>query len=210
MTELDSKSIIAWLQRAAEVYGEKKEYLTDLDAAIGDADHGANMARGFAAVAAKIAPLTDKDIGTLFKTTAMTLLSTVGGASGPLYGSLFLQAATVANGKNTLNAQELGTALDAGIKAVVARGKAQPGDKTMLDALLPALSAYQADVANGLVPALQKAVAAAQAGSAATKPLIAKKGRASYLGERSSGHLDPGAESSFFLLDALLATASAP
>lgn len=208
MTELDSKSVIAWLRLLAEVYGQKKNYLTDLDAAIGDADHGANMARGFAAVATKLDALEGKDIGTIFKTAAMTLLSTVGGASGPLYGSFFLQAATVANGKNALTAADVGAALDAGIKAVVSRGKAQAGDKTMLDALLPALAAYQEAVVGGLVPALQKAVAAAQAGSAATKPLIAKKGRASYLGERSVGHLDPGAESSAFLLDALLTTAS--
>ncbi len=208
MTELDSKSVIAWLRLLGEVYGQKKDYLTDLDAAIGDADHGANMARGFAAVATKLDALEGKDIGTIFKTAAMTLLSTVGGASGPLYGSFFLQAATVANGKNALTAADVGAALDAGIKAVVSRGKAQVGDKTMLDALLPALAAYQEAVVNGLVPALQKAVEAAKAGSASTQPLIAKKGRASYLGERSAGHLDPGAESSAFLLDALLTTAS--
>ncbi|PAW76285.1 MAG: dihydroxyacetone kinase subunit L [Verrucomicrobia bacterium Tous-C9LFEB] len=208
MTELDSKSVIAWLRLLGEVYGQKKDYLTDLDAAIGDADHGANMARGFAAVATKLDALEGKDIGTIFKTAAMTLLSTVGGASGPLYGSFFLQAASVANNKNALTAAEVGAALDAGIKAVVSRGKAQAGDKTMLDALLPALAAYQEAVVGGLVPGLQKAVEAAKAGSAATKPLIAKKGRASYLGERSAGHLDPGAESSTFLLDALLTTAS--
>ncbi len=202
MTELDSKSVLAWLHLLAEVYAQKKEYLTDLDAAIGDADHGANMARGFAAVASKTAGMEDKDIGTIFKTAAMTLLSTVGGASGPLYGSFCLQAAGVTNGKNGLTAAEWGTALEAGIKAVVSRGKAVIGDKTMIDALLPALDAYKASVGEGLVVAAQKTAAAARIGADSTVPLVAKKGRASYLGERSAGHLDPGAESSTLLLDA--------
>lgn len=207
MNELTSASIVAWLQLAGSVYAEKKDYLTDLDAAIGDADHGANMARGFGVVSTKIADMSDKDIGTLFKSTAMVLISSVGGASGPLYGSFFLQAAGPANGKMTLSAADFGQCLEAGIKAVLSRGKAAPGDKTMVDALLPALDAYKAATDQGLVTALQKARDAARTGADATIPLVAKKGRASYLGERSAGHLDPGAESSTLLLDALLTVA---
>jgi dihydroxyacetone kinase-like protein len=159
-------------------------------------------------VAEKKSPLADKDIGTIFKTVAMTLISTVGGASGPLYGSFFLQAASVTNGKMTLTTSEVGAMLEAGLKGVVARGKAVVGDKTMIDAMTPAVSAFQAANGGGLATALDKACAAARAGADATTPLIAKKGRASYLGERSAGHLDPGSESTYLLFDALYQVAA--
>ncbi|MDR1191458.1 MAG: dihydroxyacetone kinase subunit L [Verrucomicrobiales bacterium] len=204
MRELTNTAVIDWLKALAQVYTEKKDYLTDLDRAIGDADHGVNMARGFAAVAEKVAPLTDQDIGAIFKTAAMTLISTVGGASGPLYGTFFLQAAAGASGKTALTVTETGAVLEAGLKGVVARGKAAVGDKTMIDALTPAVSAYQAAAGDGsLSAALDKARQAARAGAEATVPLVAKKGRASYLGERSAGHPDPGAESTALLFDAL-------
>jgi phosphoenolpyruvate---glycerone phosphotransferase subunit DhaL len=208
MKELSSSAIVSWLQLLARIYEEKKDYLTGLDAAIGDADHGANMARGFAAVAAKAPQFEGKDIGFIFKTSAMTLLSTVGGASGPLYGSFFLQAAGKSNGKTSLTAADLGACLEAGVAALTARGKAVFGDKTMMDVWLPVLDAYKASAADGdLVAALTKASEVAKTAAAATIPLVAKKGRASYLGERSAGHLDPGAESSSLLIEALLTIA---
>ncbi|MDR0533659.1 MAG: dihydroxyacetone kinase subunit L [Verrucomicrobiales bacterium] len=203
MNELTAAAVIDWLTALSKVYNEKKDYLTDLDRAIGDADHGANMARGFTVVAEKISPLADKDIGTIFKTVAMTLISTVGGASGPLYGSFFLQAAGVTNGKTGLNAGEAGTMLEAGLKGVVARGKAAVGDKTMIDAMTPAVAAFQAAAGEGLSSAADKARQAARAGADSTTPLVAKKGRASYLGERSAGHLDPGSESTALLFQTL-------
>jgi dihydroxyacetone kinase-like protein len=177
--------------------------LTELDAAIGDADHGANMARGFTAVAAKLPELKDKDIGTIFKSVAMTLISTVGGASGPLYGTLFLQAVASTNGKNELTPEEFAAAMDAGVKGVMNRGKAVGGDKTMIDALVPAVDALKPDGSEPFSSILARAVKAAQKGADSTVPLVAKKGRASYLGERSAGHLDPGAASTVLLLKAL-------
>jgi dihydroxyacetone kinase-like protein len=207
MNELTNTAAVDWLKALAQVYTEKKDYLTDLDRAIGDADHGVNMARGFTAVAEKVAPLTDKDLGAIFKTVAMTLISTVGGASGPLYGTFFLQAAAVANGKTALTVTEVGAMLEAGLNGVIARGKAAVGDKTMIDALTPAVSACQAAVGEGsLSAALAQARQAARVGADSTKPLVAKKGRASYLGERSAGHLDPGAESTALLFDTLCQT----
>lgn len=200
---IDSATVLHWLQNCAETYVQHKDELTELDAAIGDADHGANMARGFTAVQAKLAGLQDKDIGTIFKTVAMTLISTVGGASGPLYGTFFLQAATGANGKTALTHEELVTALSAGLQGLMSRGKAVVGEKTMVDALVPALEALKPAGNDSLPAALDRAVAAAKKGADSTIPLVAKKGRASYLGERSAGHLDPGAASSVMLLEAL-------
>lgn len=202
MSSFTSAQALDWIRRAAGLYAEKKDYLTGLDAAIGDADHGANMARGFGAAADKLPELQGQDIGAVFKAVAMTLISTVGGASGPLYGSFFLQAAGPAAGRQELSAAELGACLEAGVKAVMARGKAVPGDKTMVDALVPAVEAYR-DAADSLSGALRQAVGAARIGAEATIPLQARKGRASYLGERSIGHLDPGAASSVYLLETL-------
>ena len=195
--------MLRWLQNCAETYVQQKDELTQLDAAIGDADHGANMARGFTAVQGKLADLKDKDLGTIFKTVAMTLISTVGGASGPLYGTFFLQAVSGASGKLTLTHEELATVLGAGLRGLINRGKAAVGEKTMVDALVPAMEALKPIENDSLSAAMDRAVAAAKKGADSTVPLVAKKGRASYLGERSAGHLDPGAASSVLLLKAL-------
>jgi dihydroxyacetone kinase-like protein len=195
--------VLRWLQNCADTFEAHKDELTQLDAAIGDADHGANMARGFTAVKGKLGDLKDKDIGAMFKAVAMTLISTVGGASGPLYGTFFLQATGPANGKKELSLAELASTFDAGLQGLVHRGKAAVGEKTMVDALVPAFAALKAAGGDSLEEALDRAVAAAQKGADSTVPLVAKKGRASYLGERSAGHLDPGAASSVLLLEAL-------
>lgn len=194
--------VLAWINKYADVLHEKKEYLTELDAAIGDADHGANMDRGFRAVKGKMTELSDKDIGTVLKTVGMTLLSTVGGAGGPLYGTLFLQAGMKTAGKMELSLEDVVTIFDAAVSGVVMRGKAEVGDKTMIDALTPALDALkQASEENqSISTAMQQAAAAGKEGMLATIPLVARKGRASYLGERSAGHQDPGATSSYYLL----------
>jgi dihydroxyacetone kinase-like protein len=200
---LSAETVLRWLQNCADTYAQHKEELTQLDAAIGDADHGANMARGFTAVQGKLAGLHDQDLGTVFKTVAMTLISTVGGASGPLYGTFFLQAVAGANGKTDLTHDELVSVFSAGLQGLMHRGKAVVGDKTMVDALAPAIEALKPMGNDSLSAALDRAVAAAQKGAESTVPLVAKKGRASYLGERSAGHLDPGAASSVLLLEAL-------
>lgn len=194
--------VVEWIKHYADVVKENKEYLTQLDAAIGDADHGANMNRGFQAVLGKIPELADKDIGSILKTVGMTLLSTVGGAGGPLYGTLFLQAGMKTAGKMELTAEDWVTALDAAVNGVVMRGKAELGDKTMVDALTPALNAMKEATENemSLKDALKKSAEAAKKGMIDTIPLVARKGRASYLGERSAGHQDPGATSSYLLL----------
>ena len=196
--------VLQWLSNCARVIAEKRDYLIELDAAIGDADHGANMDRGFQALLKKLPELADKDIGAIFKTAGMTLVSTVGGAGGPLYGTFFLQAGTIAAGKTELSLADWTAALEAAIRGVMARGKAAPGDKTMLDALLPALEALKksANAGEELASALQASAEAARQGMLATIPLVARKGRASYLGERSAGHQDPGATSSYLLLQA--------
>jgi phosphoenolpyruvate---glycerone phosphotransferase subunit DhaL len=195
----------AWVTRFAALIREHQAELTELDSEIGDADHGANMARGMAAVIAKLdadAPATGADLG---RTVGMTLVSTVGGASGPLYGTFFLRVGTAAGAAESLDAAALGAALRAGVDGVIARGKAEPGDKTMIDALLPAVAAWEAAAADGadVATAAAAALAAAERGRDGTIPLVARKGRASYLGERSAGHLDPGASSATLLLAAL-------
>ncbi len=202
------EQILLWLQAAAFVLEQNKEYLTELDAAIGDADHGINMNRGFQKAIAQLPSVADQDIGSILKTFSMTLISSVGGASGPLYGTLFLRASTVVTGKHELTDDDMVALLQAAIDGVVQRGKANLGDKTMLDALSPAVDAFKHAIAAGASTpdALEKAVAAAKDGMNNTLPLVAKKGRASYLGERSSGHLDPGATSTYLILNALLET----
>lgn len=194
--------VIQWLTECNRVLGENKDYLTQLDSDIGDADHGVNMDRGFKAVLAKLPTVADKDIGTIFKTVGMTLVSTVGGAGGPLYGTLFLQMGAATSNKMELTLADWAAALQAGLNGVVMRGKANLGDKTMVDALTPAVEALKTATANGadLLDALQSSAQAAEQGMLATTPLVARKGRASYLGERSAGHQDPGATSSHLLL----------
>ena len=193
---------IAFVRTFAGRIAENKAYLTDLDSAIGDADHGINMDRGFQAVVAKLDAASPEDIGALFKLVGMTLVSTVGGAGGPLYGTLFLQLGVAAAGKAELAAEDWKAGLEAAVAGVVARGKAEPQDKTMVDALTPARDAYAAALAGGaaLGDALRASADAAEEGMRATIPLVARKGRASYLGERSAGHQDPGATSSALLL----------
>jgi len=191
-----------FVRRFATTIAEKKEYLTELDSAIGDADHGINMDRGMQAVLPKIDALDTNDIGLLFKTVGMTLVSTVGGAGGPLYGTLFLQLGVATGGLTELDAKAWLEALTAAVSGVQARGKAEPNDKTMLDALIPARDALADAVGEGagLTDALRRSMEAAEEGMKATIPLVARKGRASYLGERSAGHQDPGATSSHLLV----------
>jgi phosphoenolpyruvate---glycerone phosphotransferase subunit DhaL len=206
MSSISAENIETWLRHCAELFAQHKDELTDLDAKIGDADHGANMARGFTAIPPKLDVLVDKSIGSLFRTCAMTLISQVGGASGPLYGTFFLQASRPADGKTTLSHQELCQCFDAGLSGVVNLGKAVLGDKTMVDALNPALAALHPTNGDSLQNAVARAAAAARDAADATVPLIARKGRASYLGERSVGHKDPGAASCVLLIEALAET----
>lgn len=193
-----------WLEEYAATLEEQKAYLTDLDSSIGDADHGTNMARGMSAVV-EPESLNQGDLGALFKKVGMTLVSKVGGTSGPLYGTFFLRAAKEAGTATELDAAGLAAALRAGLTGVLDRGKAQLEDKTMVDALSPALDALDAALAAGqdLARAAAQAAVAGREGAEATTPMLAKKGRASYLGERSIGHQDPGATSSQYLLEAL-------
>jgi dihydroxyacetone kinase-like protein len=200
-----SAQIYSWLERYAGVVAEQKQYLTGLDAAIGDGDHGINMDRGFQTVLVKLAPVRDKDVGTLLKTTGMALVGSVGGAGGPLYGTFFLRAGAALNAKSEISGAELVGALEAGLNGVVERGKANRNDKTMVDALAPAVERAQQYLGEGapLEEALAAAADAAEEGMKATIPLKALKGRASYLGDRSIGHQDPGATSSYLMLRAL-------
>jgi phosphoenolpyruvate---glycerone phosphotransferase subunit DhaL len=194
--------VLGWVEAFSSTVAENKEYLTRLDSAIGDADHGINMDRGMKAVGAKLDGLEGDDIGAMLKTVGMTLVSSVGGAGGPLYGTLFLQMGMATAGKTELGPEDWAAALDAAVNGVQMRGKAEPGDKTMVDALIPARDAFSAAVAEGasFEEALRRSAQAAEEGMLATTPLVAKKGRASYLGERSAGHQDPGATSSYMLV----------
>jgi phosphoenolpyruvate---glycerone phosphotransferase subunit DhaL len=209
----DSVDVTAWLREFARLIAEHKEELTALDSAIGDADHGTNMDRGMTAV---VKALDENEIGggtpsALLKQTGMKLVSTVGGASGPLYGTAFLRMAAATGDAPELDGPTFAKTLRAGLEGVVTRGKAVAGDKTMFDALSPAVDAFDAAVAGGqsLPDALRAAVRAAEEGRDATIPLVARKGRASYLGERSAGHQDPGATSVTLLLSAAATAAGA-
>ncbi|MCR5403870.1 MAG: dihydroxyacetone kinase subunit L [Butyrivibrio sp.] len=183
---------------------ENKDFLTDLDREIGDADHGVNMARGFQAVIEKVSQ-DEADIGAVLKKTGMTLLSTVGGASGPLYGTAYMEAAKVVAGKQEMSAEDFKLCLQAAIAGIQKRGKAEKGEKTMLDSLIPALEAYtdRIDAGAGMAEALDAACKAANEGIEFTKTIAATKGRASYLGERSIGHQDPGATSATLTLEVI-------
>jgi dihydroxyacetone kinase-like protein len=196
-----------WLRRFHDLVIKNQSELTELDSAIGDADHGSNMVRGMTAVIGKLEGIQPAHVNELFKTVAMTLVTSVGGASGPLYGTFFLRFASTAGPAIELDADALDTALHAGLTGIMERGKAEPGDKTMVDALAPALDAMETVIKNGgdLAAAVIAARDAAAAGRDATVPLIARKGRASYLAERSAGHMDPGAASMSLLFDALAA-----
>ncbi len=201
---ISKDDVLAWVRRFAADVAANKAYLTDLDSAIGDADHGINMDRGFTAVVGKLDSLAAMDVGTALKTVGTTLVSTVGGASGPLYGMFFMQMGGAVIGKEALTLEEFAMAFETGLGGVLRIGKAEPGDKTMVDALLPARDALRAAMTDGATigSAVARMADGAQEGMLATVPLVARKGRASYLGERSAGHQDPGATSTHLLLRA--------
>ena len=193
-----------WVRSFAQLVADNRDHLTELDAAIGDADHGSNMDRGMKAAVAALDESRPATAGALFSKVGMTLVSTVGGASGPLFGTLFIRMAGSLGDAETTSAADVADALRAGLGGVVDRGKAAPGDKTMYDALAPAVDALDAALGDGepLSTALKHARDAAAAGRDATTPMLARKGRASYLGERSVGHQDPGATTVALLLEA--------
>lgn len=210
-TTLTVDGLATWLRTYATMVAEHEQELTELDAAIGDGDHGANMVRGMRAVEKLLAEQEFTELGALAKKVAMALVSSVGGASGPLYGTFWLRFAAEVHGHAEADAPHLGVALAAGRDGVRQRGHAESGDKTMLDAMVPAVQAYDNAVAAGepMMVALERAARAADEGCAATVPLVAHKGRASYLGDRSAGHQDPGATSTALLFRAALAGVSA-
>jgi dihydroxyacetone kinase-like protein len=207
---MDLAQLSGWLREFARVIGENVQYLSDLDAAIGDADHGINMDRGMTAVVAALDDTPPADPAALCKLTGMTLVKSVGGASGPLYGTFFLRMVPALATDGTVGAADFATALRAGVDGVVQRGRAEAGDKTMYDALGPAVDALDCALSTGagLAVALSSAAAAAEKGRDATESLVARKGRASYLGERSVGHIDPGAASAALLIAAAAAVLS--
>jgi dihydroxyacetone kinase-like protein len=205
-TVVDAATVTRWMRNCAAVFVEQRDYLTQLDAAIGDADHGANMTRGFSAVEAKLDGLDGgTPPGKILVLAGSTLVSTVGGASGPLWGSAFRRAGKALGEQPSATGAELADALDAAVAAIVELGAAERGDKTMVDALAPAVDALRASLASGasLPDALAAARTAAEDGMRATVPMLARKGRASYLGERSIGHQDPGATSTALIVAAL-------
>jgi dihydroxyacetone kinase-like protein len=200
---INTAGLMEIIKAIAKKISENREFLTELDSAIGDADHGINLSKGFKAVIEKLASVKDKDCGTIFKTVGMTLVSTVGGASGPLYGTAFMRAGQAIGSKDTLDFEDLKKILTAALEGIKSRGRAQKGEKTIVDALEPA-----ADALNSAAEweeesaALEKVLNAARLGMEHTKDIVAKKGRASYLGERSIGHQDPGATSCYLMLQA--------
>ncbi|MTI16504.1 dihydroxyacetone kinase ADP-binding subunit DhaL [Rhodobacteraceae bacterium RKSG542] len=204
MTTIKQEQIVTWLKTCAEVFAAQRDFLTDLDKEIGDADHGINMNRGFEKVAEKLPTFEDQNIEGVLKATGMALMSSIGGASGPLYGTFFIRASAAAKGKEELELADLVAVLDAAVAGVVARGKAEPGDKTMCDVWWPVLEAAKA--ADTLEAALPAMVTAAEAGVQSTVDMQARKGRASYLGERSIGHQDAGATSSMLMVKTLKET----
>jgi len=203
---VNSKQIIAIVAAIAKRMELEKNFLTELDNEIGDGDHGINLSRGFKSVQEKLLTWTDKDIGTILKNVGMELVSTVGGASGPLYGTAFMKAGNVCKGKTELTDADFTAAFGAAVGGVQMRGKAVEGEKTMLDSLCPALKALRDDIDSGrtLIEAMTDAVDAAAKGVEFTKTIVATKGRAAYLGERSIGHQDPGATSSLYMLQTVL------
>ena len=201
MTEFTADQARLWIAGAGDLVERQAIRLTELDTAIGDGDHGTNMLRGFSAVRRKLEVTVTGDLGSLFRLVGMTLISAVGGAAGPLYGGFFLEMAKVTAGKACLGKDEISAALAAGLNDIKRRGKAEVGDKTMVDSLSPAVAALES--VKELCAAFRAAADAAKTGAEATIPLQARKGRASYLGERSIGHQDPGATSSWLLFEAL-------
>ena len=203
--------LAAWVRRFGDLVADNRTYLTELDSAIGDADHGINMHRGLQAVSEKLAASVPGTADELFKLVGMTLVSSVGGASGPLYGTLFLRLGAACGPTESVSMDDLAKAIRAGVEGLVARGRPELGDKTMFDSLHPAIEALDAAIAGGspVGQAFSSAWRAAVEGRDATIPMVARKGRASYLGERSAGHQDPGATSSALLFEAAAATLAA-
>ncbi|MBE0068429.1 dihydroxyacetone kinase subunit DhaL [Thermoanaerobacterium thermosaccharolyticum] len=199
---LTTNDVLNIIRNIAEVIETNKQYLTDLDAAIGDADHGINLDRGFKAIKEKLPQFLDKDIGAILKNVGMVLVSTVGGASGPLYGTFFMRMGSIASGKKAIDDKDIVAMFEAGLSGIKERGKAQAGDKTMIDAMEPALNELKKSLKDGLKfnEALSIAVNASYNGVEMTKKIAAKKGRASYLGDRSIGHQDPGATSAYLMI----------
>lgn len=204
--QITAEHVIRFVEEVAATIKEQRDYLTQLDAAIGDADHGINLDRGFSAVLAKLPGVADKDIGSILKTVGTTLVSTVGGASGPLYGTAFLRAGMATADRFELSADDVIAALEAALEGIQARGKAQRGEKTMVDAIAPGVETLKQAQAAGDAPveAFRKALAATEQGMRDTVGMLATKGRASYLGERSIGHQDPGATSAHLMAQVLL------
>lgn len=202
---LTKPQVVDWLMRCGEVFSRERDFLTQLDTEIGDADHGLNMNRGFNKVVEKLPSVADKDIGFILKNTGMTLLSSVGGASGPLFGTFFIRAAQAANAKQSLDLAELHQMMQEGVEGVVMRGKAEPGDKTMCDAWWPVVESLGQSAQQNLSvsEALQRAADSAERAVESTITMQARKGRASYLGERSIGHQDPGATSVMLMMKTL-------
>lgn len=199
---LTKSDVINILDGVVKIVEDNRQYLTDLDAAIGDADHGINLDRGFKAVKEKVPQFSDKDIGTILKNVGMVLVSTVGGASGPLYGTFFMRMGNAVSGKSALDENDIVMMFEAGLSGIKERGKAQFGDKTMIDAMEPGLNELKKALSDGrdLKEAIGAAANAAYNGVLMTKDIAAKKGRASYLGERSIGHQDPGATSAYLMI----------
>ena len=208
--ESTKEHIVDWLRVMANEIERSEEYLTQLDAAIGDAEHGLSMNRGFKKVISQLDAIKEKDIGSILKSVGTTLMSSVGGASGVLFGTLFIKAGGEVAGKDVLGLADMSAALKAGMLGVIERGRAQLGDKTMVDALAPAVETISRAAERGanMIEALREAATAAEQGMKATTGLIAKKGRASYLGERSIGHQDPGATSIWLIFKALYTAVS--
>jgi dihydroxyacetone kinase-like protein len=208
--EITKEHIVDWLRVMANEIERSEEYLTQLDAAIGDAEHGLSMNRGFKKVISQLDAIKEKDIGSILKSVGTTLMSSVGGASGVLFGTLFIKAGGEVAGKDVLGLADMSAALKAGMLGVIERGRAQLGDKTMVDALAPAVETISRAAERGanMIEALREAATAAEQGMKATTGLIAKKGRASYLGERSIGHQDPGATSIWLIFKALYTAVS--
>lgn len=202
---ISGTQVIQILNKIGEVIDENKAFLTELDAAIGDGDHGLNMSKGFSAVKEKIKDDSGSNIGDILKKTGMAVVSNVGGAAGPLYGTAFMKAAAAVNGKDSVDISDFVRILEEALAGVKMRGKAELGEKTMIDAIEPALEALKTSVTSGLgtIEALEKAKDAALEGVEHTKKIIATKGRASYLGERSIGHQDAGATSSYLILNTI-------
>ncbi|WGL91798.1 dihydroxyacetone kinase subunit DhaL [Serratia marcescens] len=202
---LTKQQVVDWLMRCGEVFSRERDFLTQLDTEIGDADHGLNMNRGFNKVVEKLPSVADKDIGFILKNTGMTLLSSVGGASGPLFGTFFIRAAQAANAKQSLDLPELHQMMQEGVEGVVMRGKAEPGDKTMCDVWCPVVESLGQSAQQNLsvAEALQRAADSAERAVESTITMQARKGRASYLGERSIGHQDPGATSVMLMMKTL-------